>query len=150
MQNEIQNPKHAKRRNTIYNPLIGKKLAISDCSQITDGAAAVILVSNSYLKKNKSKLNKNSHYSQITGWGHRTAPVLFSKKIKESYKLSYILPWTRQAVLDALAIAKLTENQIDCYETHDCFTSSEYASISAFGITAPGKEYRDIQLGQPE
>lgn len=139
---------HAKKRNTKYNPLVGEKLAVSDCSQITDGAAAVILVSSSYLKKYKAKINKKRKYSQIIGWGHRTAPMLFSKKINESKNLLFILPWTRQAVLDALNVANLTDDQIDCYETHDCFTSSEYAAISAFGLTKPGEEYKAIESGE--
>lgn len=138
---------HAKQRGTKYNPLIGKKLAVSDCSQITDGAAVVILVSDRYLKKYQAKLNKKIKYSQIIGWGHRTAPMLFSKKINESKNLPFILPWTRQAVLDSLNVANLTDNQIDCYETHDCFTSSEYAAISIFGLTKPGEEYEAIESG---
>src|SRR5208283_4847386 len=36
---------------------------------------------------------------------------------------------------------------MDFFETHDCFTSSEYAAVSAFGITAPGKEYEAIENG---
>lgn len=38
-------------------------------------------------------------------------------------------------------------DNIDVFETHDCFTSSEYAAISAFGITEPGKEYEAIESG---
>ena len=41
----------------------------------------------------------------------------------------------------------LTVNDIDVFETHDCFTSSEYAAISAFGITEPGKEYEAVENG---
>ena len=41
----------------------------------------------------------------------------------------------------------MTVNDIDCFETHDCFTSSEYAAISAFGLTEPGKEYEAIEKG---
>ena len=33
------------------------------------------------------------------------------------------------------------------FETHDCFTSSEYAAISAFGLTEPGKEYEAVEDG---
>ena len=33
------------------------------------------------------------------------------------------------------------------FETHDCFTSSEYAAISAFGLTEPGKEYEAVDSG---
>ena len=38
-------------------------------------------------------------------------------------------------------------NDIDVFETHDCFTSSEYAAISAFGISEPGKEYEAVENG---
>lgn len=139
---------NAKRRNTAYNPLVGGKLAVTDCAQITDGAAAVILVSDKYFRKYKSRLNKKRQYSQIIGWGHTTAPILFSEKIKNSSKSPYLLPWTRQTVLDALRMSKLGGDQIDCFETHDCFTSSEYAAISAFGITAPGEEYKAVESGE--
>ena len=36
------------------------------------------------------------------------------------------------------------------FETHDCFTSSEYAAISAFGLTEPGKEYEAVEDGRVE
>lgn len=135
------------RRDTPYNPPIGGKLASGDCSQITDGAAAVILASEGYFRRYKSKIGRRERYSQIIGWGHRTAPVLFSEKIKETEKSPYVLPWTRRAVLDALFVANLREDDIGCYEAHDCFTSSEYAAISAFGLTKPGEEYKAIESG---
>lgn len=40
-----------------------------------------------------------------------------------------------QAVLDAYRRSGLAVDDIDVFETHDCFTSSEYAAISAFGLT---------------
>ena len=43
--------------------------------------------------------------------------------------------------------SNLTVDDIDIFETHDCFTSSEYAAISAFGLTAPGKEFEAIEDG---
>ena len=76
--------------------------------------------------------------------------MLFEKKIEESRSSAYILPWTRQAVLDAYRRSNLTVEDIDFFETHDCFTSSEYAAISAFGLTEPGKEYGGlIGCGHP-
>jgi len=59
----------------------------------------------------------------------------------------YVLPWTRQACLDAYPRACLTIDVIDVFKTHYCFTSSEYASISAFGIAEPGKEYEAVEKG---
>ena len=67
--------------------------------------------------------------------------------MKESEKSEYILPWTRQAVLDAYVRSGLNVDDIDVFETHDCFTSSEYAAISAFGITRPGREYEALESG---
>jgi acetyl-CoA C-acetyltransferase len=73
--------------------------------------------------------------------------MLFETKMKEAKGSPYILPWTRQAVVDAYTRSGLTVDVIDVFETHDCFTSSEYAAISAFGITEPGQEYRAVEDG---
>lgn len=129
-------------RGTSTNPYIGGKLALTDCSQVTDGAATVILCSEQF-KNNYRHENKPI----IKGFGHRVAPMEFELKIKESIDNDYILPWTRQAVLDAYKRANLSVEDIDVFETHDCFTSSEYAAISCFGLTDPGKEYEAVESG---
>ena len=59
----------------------------------------------------------------------------------------FTLPWTRQTVLDAYKRSGLTVDDIDVFETHDCFISSEYAAISAFGLKEPGKEYEAVENG---
>lgn len=139
----FMNYEQANSRDTETNPLVGGKLGVSDCSQVTDGAAVVVLCSEKFIAERGS----NTKFPVIKGYGHRTAPMLFDKKIQESESCSYILPWTRQAVLDAYKRADLTVDDIDFFETHDCFTSSEYAAISAFGITEPGKEYEAVENG---
>lgn len=83
----------------------------------------------------------------LKGYSHRTAPMLFEKKMADNVESEYILPWTRQTCIDAYSRAGLTVDNIDVFETHDCFTSSEYAAISAFGITAPGQEYEAGENG---
>lgn len=132
----------ASTRETDTNPLVGGKLAVSDCSQVTDGAAVVVLCSEKFIKEHGIR-NK----PVIKGYGHRVAPMLFDKKMADNSDSDYVLPWTRQAVLDAYKRSGLTVDEIDCFETHDCFTSSEYAAISSFGITAPGHEYEAIENG---
>jgi acetyl-CoA C-acetyltransferase len=84
----------------------------------------------------------------VKGWGHRVAPIVFADKMMESKYNQYILPWTRQTVLDAYNRAGMTVDDIDFFETHDCFTSSEYMAISAFGLTEPGKEYEAVEDGR--
>lgn len=139
----FMNYEQASTRGTKTNANIGGLLAISDCSQVTDGAAVVVLASQKYI----SERFGNMKYPRIKGWGHRVAPMKYDAKIAESKNDQYILPWTRQAVLDAYKRAGLTIDDMDFFETHDCFTSSEYAAISAFGITEPGKEYDAIENG---
>ena len=132
----------ASTRGTVTNPIVGGKLAVSDCSQVTDGAAVVVLCSEKYIKTHGIKGKPI-----IKGYGQRVAPMLFDKKMADNAGSEYVLPWTRQAVLDAYRRSGLTIDDIDCFETHDCFTSSEYAAISCFGITEPGKEYEAIENG---
>lgn len=130
----------ASMRNTETNPLVGGRLGVSDCSQVTDGAAVVVLCSERFV--NEHGLNGKPF---IKGYGHRTAPMLFEKKMADNEGSLYTLPWTRQACLDAYSRAGLTVDDIDVFETHDCFTSSEYVAISAFGLTEPGKEYEAVE-----
>ncbi len=132
----------ARMRGTDTNPVVGGRLAVSDCSQVTDGAAVVVLASEEFIKSRNIK-----EKPVVKGFGHRVAPMLFDKKMAESEHSEYILPWTRQAVLDAYRRSGLTVDDIDVFETHDCFTSSEYAAVSAFGIAEPGKEYIAIEDG---
>ena len=132
----------ARTRDTETNPLVGGRLGVSDCSQVTDGAAVVVLSSERFFKE-RGYDNKPI----IKGYGHRTAPMLFEKKMTDNEGSNYTLPWTRQACVDAYRRAQLDVSDIDVFETHDCFTSSEYAAISAFGLTEPGKEYEAIENG---
>lgn len=132
----------ASTRGTETNPFVSGRLAVADCSQITDGAAVVVLCSERFMKE-RGMIDK----PVMKGYGHRVAPVLFEKKMTESERSAYILPWTRQTILDAYGRSGLTVEKIDVFETHDCFTSSEYAAISAFGLTDPGDEYKAVESG---
>ncbi|MCB1166416.1 MAG: thiolase domain-containing protein, partial [Leptospiraceae bacterium] len=138
----------AKTRGGDFNAEVGGVLAITDCSQVTDGAALLVIANPSYAKDFASRKGKKlADYAMIKGWGHRVAPILFDKKMEESKEDPYLLPWTRKAVTEAYNRAGLDINKIDVIETHDCFTSSEYAAISAFGLTGPGEEYKAIEDG---
>lgn len=140
----FMNYEHANNRGTKYNPLVGGRLSTTDCSQVTDGACIVFLVSEDYLKNaNKTR----DEYPIIKGVGHRVAPMEFRKKMEDNKDSDYVLPWTRKAIEEAYEKANKTVEDIDFFETHDCFTSSEYAAISSFGITKPGEEYEAIENG---
>lgn len=139
----FMNEAQAKRRGTPTNALIGGRIAMSDCSHVTDGGAAVVLCSEKFLKENKI----DRMCPVVKGFGHRTAPIEWTEKLIDSKDSDYILPWTRQAVLDAYARAGVSVNDIDFFEGDDSFSPSAYASISAFGLTPPGKEYEAVESG---
>lgn len=141
----FMNYEQASTRGTETNAFVGNRLAISDCSQVTDGAAIVIIASEKYIKE-KNIDDKRLPY--VKGYGHRVAPLNFTEKIAGNKDSEYVLPWTRQAVVDAYKRANLTVDDMDVFETHDCFTSSEYVAISCFGITEPGKEYEAVESGR--
>ena len=144
----FMNKEHATARGGANNMSVGGRLCITDCSQVTDGAAVVVLASKSYAKDYAKARNiKSSKIPYIKGFGHRVAPITFTGKVAESEGNKFILPWTKTAVDDAYERAGLSVKDIDVFETHDCFTSSEYAAVSAFGISEPGKEHEAIQSG---
>lgn len=135
-----------------FNSVIGGRIKISDCSQVTDGAVALFLASEKkaaeYAKRRGIEL---SSIPRILGWGHHTAPIEFSAKVAESKDNPYVLPHTRQAILDALQRAGIREPwQLDAIETHDCFTTSEYMAIDHFGLTKPGESWKAVEDGTIE
>jgi acetyl-CoA C-acetyltransferase len=130
-----------------YNAVIGGRIKVSDCSQVTDGAVAVILASEkfaqSYAKQRNLQVEK---LARIQGWGHATAPLRFDDKVAESAKDPYVLPHTRRAILDAYKRARIADCwALDGIETHDCFTTSEYMAIDHFGLTKPGESWKAIE-----
>src|SRR5689334_8015639 len=59
-----------------YNAVIGGRIRISDCSQVTDGAVSIFLASEqfaaAYAQKRGIALDT---LPRLLGWGHRTAPL---------------------------------------------------------------------------
>ena len=149
--NWYMNMDHAMSRDE-FNGEVGGRIRISDCSQVTDGAAAVLLASPKYAKKWAERAGVSlDDIPRIKGWGHHTARMRFADKIAESKDAQYVLPHVRATVTDALERASIADvNGIDGIETHDCFTTSEYMAIDHFGITAPGESWKAVEEGTIE
>jgi len=132
-----------------YNATIGGRLKISDCSQVTDGAVAVLLASPRFAASWAARRGRRlDDVARIQGWGHRTAPLTFAAKLAESARAPYVLPHTRRAIEDAYRRAGIAGCwDLSGIETHDCFTTSEYMAIDHFGLTAPGESWKAIEDG---
>ncbi len=131
------------------NPAIGGRIKLTDCSQVTDGAAAAILASAEFASRYAERIGKTlDQIPRVLGWGHATAPMVFDEKMEESAGQTYVLPHTRTAITDAFTRAELPGVEaIDAIETHDCFTTSEYMAIDHFGLTAPGESWKAVEEG---
>jgi acetyl-CoA C-acetyltransferase len=72
----------------------------------------------------------------------------FDTKVHASRNNQYVLPHTREAIVDAFRRAGLAGVWgVQGIETHDCFTTSEYMAIDHFGITGPGESWQAIEEG---
>jgi acetyl-CoA C-acetyltransferase len=124
------------------NPIVEGRLRRTDCSQVTDGTAGVLLVSD--------RLRKDRH-ARIAGWGHGTAGLSLQAKFDRSQGQPYVFPHVRQVVQDAFRRAQIRDvSALDGIETHDCFSMSEYMAIDHFGITGPGESWKAVENGDLE
>lgn len=131
------------------NPMIEPGVRRSDCSQITDGACAIILASPNFAAAHAERLGVGlDRLPAILGWGHKTAGIRFLDKLEQSRNNPYLMPHVRQTALDARRRAGVQDiDGIDGVETHDCFTSTEYLAIDHLGLTEPGKSWQAIEEG---
>ncbi len=134
------------------NPTVDGRIRRTDCSQVTDGAAGVVLAGAEAAASWASARGVAlSSVPRIAGWGHRTVGLPLADKLVRSAEDEYVLPHVRRAITDAFGRAGIADvGGIDGIETHDCFTPSEYAAIDHFGITAPGQSWRAVEDGTLE
>lgn len=133
------------------NPVIEGRVRKSDCGQVTDGAAMVVLASAEraadYARRRGVPLES---LPRIKGWGHRSGPISYQRKVEASAGRDYVFPQVKRAIDEARARAGLSLEAIDAVETHDCFAMTEYMAIDHLGLTAPGESWKAIEAGDIE
>lgn len=128
------------------NPVIEGRIRRFDCSQMTDGGAGIVLVTDDWLRDHPGA----RPVGRIDGWGHRTVGLGLQQKLDRSADDPCVLPHVRRAVLDAFDRARVTLDDIDGFEVHDCFTPSEYLAIDHIGLTGPGESWKAIENNEIE
>lgn len=131
---------------TSSNPVVEGRIRRLDCSQMTDGGAGVVLVSDNFLRDHPGV----RPIGRIDGWGHRTVGLGLQQKLDRSADDPYVLPHVRGAALDAFGRAHVGLDDLDGLEVHDCFTPSEYLAIDHIGLTGPGESWKAIENGEIE
>lgn len=132
------------------NPVIEGRVRKQDCGQITDGAACIILASEPKAREHAAKQGMSlEDIPRIKGWGHRSAPILLSRKLELSADAPLVFPHAAQCLAEASRRAGFASAaDLDGLETHDCFTMTEYMAIDHAGLTAPGESWKAVEEGR--
>lgn len=125
------------------NPVVEGRMRRYDCSQLTDGGAGVVLVTDDYLRAHPTA----RPLARIEGWGHRTVGLGLAQKLGRDRDSPYVLPHVRDAVHDAFRRTGIDLEAVDGFEVHDCFTPSEYLAIDHIGLTGPGESWQAVESG---
>ena len=116
------------------NPYVAEPLRRTDCSMVSDGAAALIIQDFDLALSAKRAIafRARRHVNDI---------LPLSKREKTEFE------GARQAWSYALQDAKINLDDLSFVETHDCFTIAELIEYEAMGLTKLGEGYKAIEEG---
>ncbi|MAU22630.1 MAG: acetyl-CoA acetyltransferase [Martelella sp.] len=116
------------------NPMIADPLKVTDCSLISDGAAALVVIRDEAARGAARAVAIRAR-SQVSDF------------LPMSRRSSTELTGAAMAIRQALEAAGLGISDIDVAEVHDCFTIAELMVYEAMGLAAPGEGHRAIEEG---
>lgn len=122
------------RNESEKNPFVAGPLKRTDCSLVSDGAAAIILADDEVAEgmKRQVKFRATAHAQDF---------LPMSKRDILKFEGCGVA-WRR-----ALADAGLTLDDLSFVETHDCFTIAELIEYEAMGLVPEGQGARAIKEG---
>lgn len=117
------------------NPYVAGPLRRTDCSLVSDGAAALVLADAETAASLQRAISFRSRVqaNDILALSRRD-PTAFEGG--------------RRAWAGALANAGLGIGDLDLVETHDCFTMAEMIEYEIMGLAAPGEGWKVIREGR--
>lgn len=123
--------------NFLNNEALAPYMKVTDCSQVSDGASAMFLVS----EEGMAKLGLNpADCIELVGLGHAVDSLYQDGDLTR-------LTTTQAAAEAAYTAAGVTPKQVQVAEVHDCFTVTELMMTEALGFADPGKGSQLIQDG---
>lgn len=117
------------------NPEVAGPLRRTDCSMVSDGAAAIVLQSADAAAAAPRAL-------AWRGRAHANDHLPLSRR-GDALELA----GARRAFNQAMAEAGTALSDLSLLETHDCFTIAELLEYEAFGIAEPGKGAIAVESG---
>ncbi|MBD1538579.1 acetyl-CoA acetyltransferase [Arthrobacter sp. S13_S34] len=115
------------------NPLVADPLRRTDCSPVSDGAAAVVL--------SVSPTGGATAPVRLAGFGQANDFFPAARRDPTAFEATRV-SWQR-----AMAMAGVGLDDLDFAEVHDCFTIAELLMYEAMGLTEPGRGARAIEEG---
>lgn len=134
--NGVRNPLAQLRRdlgfefcNTVSdkNPIVAAPLRKTDCSLVSDGAAALVL----------SRVGKHDRQSQAVRFRATAQVNDYLPMSRREDILAF--EGSRRAWAQALARAGISVHDLSLAEVHDCFTIAELLSYEAMGLAPQGR-----------
>ena len=119
------------------NPMIAEPLRLHDCSLVTDGAAAVVLMRSDEARTRKGRV------VEIAGIGHVNERLSISRRPSMSELLA-----GKEAVRRAFSEAGVDASRVDIAEVHDCFTINQLLCTEALGLSTDGRAGYDYLDGR--
>jgi len=116
------------------NPLVAPSLKRSDCSMISDGAAALIIADDELALEAERSISFKARVQM-----NDLMPM--SKRDKTEFR-GAALSWKK-----ALSDAQINLMDLSFVETHDCFTIAELIEYEAMGLTQRGEGYKVLEEG---
>jgi len=117
------------------NPMIAWPLRLFDCSPITDGASAILLVAEERAKE------FSDHPIHIIGSGQASDTALHDRTNLTT------LTAAKLAASQAYEMAGVNADDIRIAEVHDCFTIAEVVASEDIGFFAPGDGFKAAEDG---
>ncbi|MBX3581257.1 MAG: acetyl-CoA acetyltransferase [Rhizobiaceae bacterium] len=125
------------RRESDKNPFVAGPLKRTDCSPVSDGAAALVLME-----------------SEAAATAPRTIGFRANEHVQDFLPISkrdiLLFEGCSQAWKRALDAAGVTLDELSFVETHDCFTIAELIEYEAMGLAGRGEGGRIALDGQTE
>jgi acetyl-CoA C-acetyltransferase len=109
------------------NPTVAPPLLRTDCSMVSDGAAALVVANADVARRARRAVS-------WLGRGQANDPMAIDAR-----RDALAFDGPRRAFRAALAEAGLDLTDLHLLETHDCFTPAELLQYEAFGLAEPGK-----------
>ncbi len=116
------------------NPMVAAPLKVTDCSLVSDGAAALVMVADD-VAKSMPRAVRFAASHQVNDY------LPMSRRDLTAFE------GPKRAILGALTEAGMGLADLDVAEVHDCFTIAELMIYEAMGLAEPGQGMRALEDG---